>query len=1526
MADNQPSSSSNNQLSSSDSHEINSKSEDSRLQEPTNKRSSNSVSQVIDDETGYAYLEPDTIPELIKQIPENLLTLRKLVEAGELAWVYGQLLPKMEDFDRLPTGTRAFDRLKTEIDNLAIFNLGLNDASPIRPISLNLYNHLYHTVRQVEQREAHDKLKALNLKKAALTAMLETEGVTDEQRSDLNTQIKALNQPIYLAQNAANKADLKEDNARKRLKPWPGIPEQMYTYLTNPTDAVQEALHVRKTYQPEPGREALLDQIKNLTVNNSKYPQTVQKIALDVYDWITPYLNNERSFLDFDHTTLLENGERSQFALMSGGEMMLSPVKIDNKIVITDQGNVVREQTDFPDEYLHLSSQEFAGVLALLKSLKPDKKIRGGPTLINQLSIFGLNYNAIRKRLDEEIKEAEKVAKEAAKRAAKKSSNPTVVTAEPTVVTAEPTTVSEISSFEPNTQELKEDLKGADYALGLIEWQDLDQTLQQLEIEYAEEEKKWLEKADEEEAKLKAVLKDPNASKEAKQAAKDAYDLAAAPFKNIETKYNNEVAKIQELERTYGFYSREELEVGIRNGVKNIIKQLSQFTKPEAETAFLTQAYKTLKISPPANAPPPPAAQDTDVRTMTPSSMIIADAPVQLAPSQPAPPELSDEDKQLIKIGKDLINLLNTRKTFNIKSSDHLLPSVNNLLRSLDEISNNYQQLLHESSKETERVAGMTNEHETLKQLLENTKVDLDNTRAQLDEKNRELDLIRTASEAPSTTATQGAGVQTTEPVRTKVITDEQRELRQQLNTSNLNLFRARSQLAKNDRIASKLDQQNAQNTENSIKILQNELNKTKTVNTRLRDELAAMRINLTQQIAKIEPPPPIGGVVVPAPQGVATTTFTTQTDPLPPPPPRSLQYTAEDYDNLLLERDELQRRLEHLTRQYNNLMAFTENQDFQTDERVVDAEALADLYQSSLLEEQRKNDELRLQLSHTEGQRRVLEGQLDSEAMRDQLDLIQTLQEQLNDSDVRVVNLNKQIDELRTKVGEKGMKNFRLKNRLKNLTKEFNATKEDIYQSHQDHMQTARELEETQDFLRRTLGNSESSSPGNLLNEISGLIQGLKHEKWHLERQLAEMTNEGQILRVAHEQAIKELTDKYEADLQEAKDRYDAKNRDTIAHYDQRLDAQIAQYDTNYGKFRRESEATLKETVNDYVVQIDGLKAAHEVQLARLDADYQAQITALQEELTARNSSLAALTNPNIDQYYRPFFESARVVLNQYIDLIRDEAVKDLPVVRDIFNVFMGDLKERLNLQREMEWQTFKTHAKTAIMTTEHQHSTDKQVLNQQAQENARYQNHQHDESMAKLRSDLEQKKKKRARRAEKQDAQLRAINAANIRTAHNQLASALIGRLIGSDNPAAVTHGYSMLAEFTKSLLTLPEDELNHPSIQEYIKMYNDGTLDRLVNVLAQPKQPVDDALSKRITDLEGTVRSFINITAQRTAHVGAAQAYHPPRRVFVGREGVPHQGNRYARGYRSNRRLPPRRPDGRFKRVSPARKHKK
>ena len=107
----------------------------------------------------------------------------------------------------------------------------------------------------------------------------------------------------------------------------------------------------------------------------------------------------------------------------------------------------------------------------------------------------------------------------------------------------------------------------------------------------------------------------------------------------------------------------------------------------------------------------------------------------------------------------------------------------------------------------------------------------------------------------------------------------------------------------------------------------------------------------------------------------------------------------------------------------------------------------------------------------------------------------------------------------------------------------------------------------------------------------------------------------------------------------------------------------------------------------------------------------------------------------------------------------------------------------------------------------------------------------------------------------------------------------------------------------------------------------MYNDGTLDRLVNVLAQPKQPVDDALSKRITDLEGTVRSFINITAQRTAHVGAAQAYHPPRRVFVGREGVPHQGNRYAHGYRSNRRLPPRRPDGRFKRVSsPARKHKK
>lgn len=127
------------------------------------------------------------------------------------------------------------------------------------------------------------------------------------------------------------------------------------------------------------------------------------------------------------------------------------------------------------------------------------------------------------------------------------------------------------------------------------------------------------------------------------------------------------------------------------------------------------------------------------------------------------------------------------------------------------------------------------------------------------------------------------------------------------------------------------------------------------------------------------------------------------------------------------------------------------------------------------------------------------------------------------------------------------------------------------------------------------------------------------------------------------------------------------------------------------------------------------------------------------------------------------------------------------------------------------------------------------------------------------------------------------RAIRAKVVK---NNEAGKLIARLAGSSDDAIRALGASMFANLLQDMTTLSDEELQATNAPELIKMYDDGIINNIITALATPRRAVDDSLAKRITDLEGTVRSFINMTAQRTAHVGAAQTYHPPRRVFMGR----------------------------------------
>lgn len=144
------------------------------------------------------------------------------------------------------------------------------------------------------------------------------------------------------------------------------------------------------------------------------------------------------------------------------------------------------------------------------------------------------------------------------------------------------------------------------------------------------------------------------------------------------------------------------------------------------------------------------------------------------------------------------------------------------------------------------------------------------------------------------------------------------------------------------------------------------------------------------------------------------------------------------------------------------------------------------------------------------------------------------------------------------------------------------------------------------------------------------------------------------------------------------------------------------------------------------------------------------------------------------------------------------------------------------------------------------------------------------------------------------------------------------LLMQLTGTGNPALMAYATGMFYDFLKSVANLSDDELAARDIDKLLKMYDNGAIGRMVAAIGSQKQSsVEDSLSKRISDLENTTRNFISLVSQRTAHVGAAAAYHPPRRVFVGRNGVAYQGNRRARTSKSPRRAPPRKTNGQFKR---------
>lgn len=289
----------------------------------------------------------------------------------------------------------------------------------------------------------------------------------------------------------------------------------------------------------------------------------------------------------------------------------------------------------------------------------------------------------------------------------------------------------------------------------------------------------------------------------------------------------------------------------------------------------------------------------------------------------------------------------------------------------------------------------------------------------------------------------------------------------------------------------------------------------------------------------------------------------------------------------------------------------------------------------------------------------------------------------------------------------------------------------------------------------------------------------------------------------------------------------------------------------------------------------VDRINLEHEEEIQQLTANYKDQIGALESDIfdlqTRLNKGVALESGfAHFGPYLRTALEEIKGALDvdnqahqKYIDKLLDLAVEDL--------------RDRTRTKRRLDAAEYR-------MMIENQHKQNMSLFNQAQRLGTAQQ---------------------------KNDALAQA------RAQRANLAWNLVEQMALSPDPTAKANASTLMLSLAKQLIngkgTFEEDE----AAAAFLKMYDDGTVGRVVSALATPTvAPVDSALSRKVSDLEASMRNFVSLVSQRTAHVGHAQTYHPPRRVFVGRDGHYYQGNRRARATRAAKsRQQPRDSRGRF-----------
>lgn len=327
----------------------------------------------------------------------------------------------------------------------------------------------------------------------------------------------------------------------------------------------------------------------------------------------------------------------------------------------------------------------------------------------------------------------------------------------------------------------------------------------------------------------------------------------------------------------------------------------------------------------------------------------------------------------------------------------------------------------------------------------------------------------------------------------------------------------------------------------------------------------------------------------------------------------------------------------------------------------------------------------------------------------------------------------------------------------------------------------------------------------------------------------------------------------------------------------------------------RVNQEGKIEESLHkaDFQLALNDQKHRHDLETANLAAQHKQEMIALEERIRAENK--AGLDK--LEHQHRLEVEQIKSV-NQHQKAEQDhqQELEKAKLKADLEQRNKEELEElrarhaeALKEQRQrhlIEIETLKTELEESRAQNARQHEANKMQFQTEHQYGRANQNHQHRAERMNLDAGLRREDREHRENIKMQQQEFIGSRAVRAKAARNAEMFNLVARLAGSPSDELRATATSLFTHLLVNMSKLTDEELRAENVEEIINMHDSGEIDRIIAALSVPRKNVDDALSKRITDLENTTRSFIGMLSQRTAHVGGAQAYHPPRRVFVDR----------------------------------------